>query len=666
MDNIQRYNAKRYKKKEISVQRSIAQNEQDNAENMDILYRAQLDWNSLSQFRERAIRALRYSEGNQWDDIIKDPDTGQYISEKDLIRKQGKTPLVQNKIGSIIRNLLGQYRSNSSKAVVLVRDTERTQEEEVLTDILSAINTLNETEELDANIFTTALHSTMEVQRISFRYFKEFDRNDVFIENVGFDSIFFNSNIKDIRMKDLCRIGMFHDINKTEFVSQFSKSKADIEYLERKFDALTSAYDISQGLSGGFRLENNFMQPYDRQTIRVYELWQLETKASIYVFDRVTGTEGLTDLTERELQAINDKRIADVMDYNAQVSVEEQIPQEDVELVRYEFRAEPQWVYRYMLYDGTCLQKGATPYKHQEHPFVMRIMPVNIVYQMIDLQRMINRISIMWDFMRGAGAKGVLLLPEDMIPEGKSPQDFADEWVRFDGVIVYTPSTKHAHMPQQVTAASVPAGDFELFNIYIKMMEDISGVHAAIQGKQSVAGMSGKLYQQETINSSMNTLDIMKVHAAFERARDRKTLKTALQFYNGKRRIISSGVNGGVIEVDTDKIRDLDFDTQIIDNTDTQAYRQIVEDRLVQMVTQGLIPPDVYFKNSSDSTSKKIYEDMKQLQEQQAQAMQGGEQVNISPEMQAQAGKANPQAVELLQRAVGMQGGNNTQSPPLA
>jgi hypothetical protein len=259
---------------------------------------------------------------------------------------------------------------------------------------------------------------------------------------------------------------------------------------------------------------------------------------------------------------------------------------------------------------------------------------------------------MLYNFVIGAGAKGVLMIPEDMIPEGMTIEDFADRWIRFNGIITYKlkPSMPNV-MPQQITAHSIPAGLFDMVSLQISLIEDISGVHGAVQGKTPTAGTSGTLYQQETQNATTNSLDLMRTHSAFKEMRDRKVLKTAIQFYNGKRKIISSKHNGGIITFDPEQIRNIDFDIKIIQNMDSPLYRSLTEDRLTQMVTAGILTPEIYFENSSDPTMKKINESMKKMKEQQIAGQ--GAAGDIPPEMLQAAQQGNPEALQMLRQAVG-------------
>jgi hypothetical protein len=634
---------------------SSFENQADRTKTHEILFQAQRDWESLAKFRETARRCIRYSDGKQWDDLIQDPDhPGKYIMEKEYTRRQGQVPIVQNKIFSIVRNIIGQYRQNADKSIVLVRDPEKTDQEEILTDILRAVASANQLDELDAQNLNYFLHSGALIQRIAYRYFKEYDRSDVYVENIDYNRIFFNADVKDLRLNDLCRVGVLHDLSLDQLLSQFCKNEADREFLTRRFESGTTLTTASDALTGRELKNIDFISSYDNTRLRVVECWNLETDWSIYVYDPATGSEGLTDLTEKQIIAENKARIRQVLEYNS-ANPDNPIPDDQIALVEYEKRIEPYWCFRFLLTDGTCLQEGRTPYLHQSHPFIMRLFPMlsgnvyGIINQTIDQQRMINRFIMLYNFVIGAGAKGVLMIPENLVPDSMSLEEFTDQWVRFNGVIVYKydPKDPSNRMPQQITTNSVPVGIYDMINLQINLIEDISGVHSAIQGKTPSSGTSGTLYAQETQNASINTLDIMKTHSAFKEMRDRKVLQTAIQFYNGKRRIISSKSNGGVITIDPEQIRNIDFDIQIIQNMDTPIYRSLTEDRLTQMVVSGLLAPELYFENSSDPTIKKINESLKKMKEQQT--------AGIPPELMQAAQQGDPRAVQMLQQAVGQQ-----------
>ena len=96
-----------------------------------------------------------------------------------------------------------------------------------------------------------------------------------------------------------------------------------------------------------------------------------------------------------------------------------------------------------------------------------------------------------------ASAKGVLLMPEDCLPDGVSMEDIAESWAEFNGVIVYKPSPSR-QIPQQVANNSTNIGITELLNLQLKFFEDISGVNGALQGKR--AARKARLFRTECIH----------------------------------------------------------------------------------------------------------------------------------------------------------------------
>lgn len=174
-----------------------------------------------------------------------------------------------------------------------------------------------------------------------------------------------------------------------------------------------------------------------------------------------------------------------------------------------------QWQYSFLTPDGAVLSRGVSPYAHGRHPYVFKAYPFidgeihSFVNDIIDQQKLTNRLISMYDWILRASAKGVLLFPEGSLPEGVDINDVADEWGRFNGVIVYRPRAG-VPLPQQVSSKSADIGITQLLEIQMKMMEDISGVNGALQGKLESTSMSGTLYDQQTRNSLTALADLLK------------------------------------------------------------------------------------------------------------------------------------------------------------
>ena len=70
-------------------------------------------------------------------------------------------------------------------------------------------------------------------------------------------------------------------------------------------------------------------------------------------------------------------------------------------------------------------------------------------------------------------------------------------------------------LPQQVSGNTMNIGIGELLDIQMKMMEDVSGVSGALQGRLESRGMSGTLYNQQTENSLTSLRDILETFDSF-------------------------------------------------------------------------------------------------------------------------------------------------------
>lgn len=178
------------------------------------------------------------------------------------------------------------------------------------------------------------------------------------------------------------------------------------------------------------------------------------------------------------------------------------------------------WRYTYLDSRGRVLLEGDSPYAHRGHPYVFKCYPFldgeihSFVSDILDQQRYTNRLITLYDWVMRASAKGVLLFPEDSLPRDRSLGDIADEWSRFNGVIPYRPRPGQP-VPMQVNSTSANSGISELLNIQLRMMEDVSGVHGALQGKTTGGTVSGTLYSQQKESSLTSLRDLLESYESF-------------------------------------------------------------------------------------------------------------------------------------------------------
>ena len=108
-------------------------------ENRKLLEEGYMYWTALQDFRDRRKKNRLYYRGDQWHELISDPDTGETTTEEDYIKAQGKIPFKQNMIRQVLKNVLGQYRMNPMKSMVVARAFGKGTESDMLTNALRSV-----------------------------------------------------------------------------------------------------------------------------------------------------------------------------------------------------------------------------------------------------------------------------------------------------------------------------------------------------------------------------------------------------------------------------------------------------------------------------------------------------------------------------------------------
>lgn len=625
-------------------------------ENMALLDQCRAYWDSLRDFRSRRTRNRKYHRGDQWSDLIADPDssssTASYISEEQYILNQGKVPLKQNLIRKNINNLVGQYLSNPSQTMVLSRVRDNAQVTEMLTNALQCALQNNNSTIMDISEFEEATLSGACIQRIGYDYFKERNLEDVKLNNVNPARCFFNTDLEDPRHNDIRLIGEIIDTTVDDIVATFAKSKADERKIREWYAGLVSRDYLAQHGLDATKIDSlDFYNCSDPGKARMYEVWQLRAEWRTYVHDPADASYKVVKMTMKEIAAQNSERVK----FGLQQGMEE----EQIPLIEAEEKYEQFWYCRMLTPYGHCLYEGETPYKHEGHPYAICLQPMidgevwGIVEEMIDQQRYINRLIIQLDFIISASAKGVLMVPEDVVPDNMQPSEFAKEWVKSNGVIFYKPNPTHGKMPEQISSNSTNVGIHDMLALQMNLFQDVSGIHNAIQGKDANSGTPASLYAQQAQNATINTLKHMTYFENFLQQRDRKVLKLITQYYDEKRYMAINGraINEQSKIYDPDLAKDIDFDIVVTQGSDTPVYRQLIDNTLLQLLQGQLIDIEMYLEQTSLPFADKLLQAIRQRREMAEQGQMPGQ---IPQELLSQVQQgSNPKAMELLQKSLG-------------
>lgn len=614
----------------------------------DILMEAQYYWSQMDDFRKDRERNKRYTYGFQWDDMI--CVDGKSMSEEEYIKSQGNVPLKNNLIRRLVRSVLGVYRSQSKEPTCTARDRDEQKLGETMSTILQCNMQLNRMNDVYARTMEEFLISGFIVHRKSYGWRN--GKEDCWTDYVQPNNFFIDNNMRDFRGWDVSVLGEVHDISFGQLCEQFASSPQEYRQLRDIYKwAARKDYIATYAERFGYsRLENyDFLFTSEQGRCRVIEIWRKEQKPRYRCHDYQNG----------DIFKIDEEDYAQVVltenEERMRMAKEAGMPEDEVPLIKATWFVDDYWYFYYLSPFGDILREGETPYEHGSHPYVFKAYPFidgeihSFVADVIDQQRYTNRLITLYDWIMRASAKGVLMMPEDCLPDGVSIDDIAESWTEFNGVIVYKPS-KSGKVPEQVANNSTNIGIAELLNMQLKFFEDISGVTGALQGKPGYSGESASHYNQQTENATKSLLDLLECFSCFVVDGAYKDVKNMQQFYDSKRVFNIAGKSGAQIEYDPKKIRDVEFDLSITESTSTPAYRHLANDMLMQLYQSQAISVEQLLEHGDFPFADELLQSIKSQKE---QLEQGKVPDGLSPELMAQAQQgANMQAVNKLNNAM--------------
>ena len=614
----------------------------------ELLEQANQCYDSLHKLRQNVRRARRYYRGDQWSDTVE--VNGKIMSEAEYILKQGKPALKQNLIRPPIRNILGQFRKAPYKSIVVAVNRDDQAASEMMSVALESVQEMNRAKAKDVRKLEEFLVEGAAIYLTSYSYDRRRKKSIPKFVPIDLDRFFQTPSAKDICGDDVDFIGDIIDCRIEEVIETYAKTEYEKREIEDIFaSAALRDYWAGQVKSKGRENLISFLIPENPTMCRIFRIWRLEGNWELYVHDPLDGSYEIYDKSAKaQIIAENESR---------RIKGAEQgvvIPE-----IKYYEKYVRQWMTYHVTATGHCLLKSRNPYMHNSHPYIAKFYPMlngevwSLVDDMIDQQRMINRMVILQDFIISASSKGVLLVPDDCIADDFTLEDIAEEWTKYNGVIKIKVKPG-AQVPQQVSAKAMPVGINDMINLQMKLLNDIGGVHDAMQGKTASSGTPAGLYQQEVMNAQMNIIDYLESYAEFLQERDYKMLQLIKQYWQEPEYIPLTGkaYSKEAQYWNPDKIRNIEFDNRISRSTDTATMRMYMDETLKFLLERNLIGVEMFLEHSSYPFADKLLQTIQRQKEQLSQgqmpdeasmqALQQGVQKNIpqsSPEALQNASK---------------------------
>jgi hypothetical protein len=630
--------------------------------NYDVLFEAKHLWDELHGFRVNRRRNGLFTFGGQWKDKIPDPDRlNRLIVEEDAIRRQGRAPLKCNLIRKLTKSVVGQFRNAKMEPIAVVRDSDETKIGEMMSIALQACYQLNQASELDAEMLQEYLISSSAFQKVKYDIIPTRDVKDGYIENKNPARMFW-SRMEDSRGWDLQHIGEIHDLRIAEILRAFAgNDRGKALRIREIYSGCSDEYlTMMNSRMDTRRIDSlDFLCAPDPATCRVIESWRLESKAQLLCHDYLDGSLNWADEGERKnIDAENAYRIQDAAAHG--------VSPENVLLIDYEWTIRKYWYFRFFAPSGEVLMEGESPYWHSGHPYVFRFHSVfdgkahSFVEDVIDQQKMINRMYILNDFVISSGAKNAVFVDSDAL-DGKAIEDVAESYVKVGSVTALKPKAgkRIQDVIHSFSSNNTNIGTYEMINLMTEFINDISGVHGALRGEKPAAGTPASLYEQETQNASINLVDVLNSFNTFRTDRDIKLMKVIQQYYDSKRYLNVAGKDYDRESryYDPEKVRNAEMDISLSQSTGTASYRNVMDAFLMELMRSGAITLKMFLENTSLPFKDKLMQSLI-AEEESIQAGMGGMAAagGMPPEMMAQVQQmANPEGMSALRQ--GMQGG---------
>lgn len=626
----------------------------------DLLARCRMAWESKRDARETRARVKSYCYGDQWGDIIY--YDGEAITEREYLRRQNNIPLANNIMISILNSVVGLYAKQSTEPTCFARVANA----QWLSDMMSATMQANwqdtKVPDILKHIFEDGLQGGMHFAREC--YEERDEQLDAWTDYCNPDFMFWEGG-SDPRHKDFSLIGMLHDESPEDLFFKFAKPEygLTVSDLVRIFnidtmdDGFASAYGKGSLQQNEEHELNNitFDSCANKRNVRVIEAWSKESKVRYQCEDPIATNSDearfrceLADI--KHVEAINAER---KRQYD-----EAGVPENQRAYITYTRIVDVYWRYTFMSHDGTILCSDESPYDFHSHPFTVMLYPfVNgeihpFMGNIIDQQRYINRLIVMHDLATRTAAKGITIVPMSAIPDGMSPRDFADQFTAYDGIVFYETSRLNPNVrPDIITSNAVQIGTYELLQLQMSLVRDISNVSGALQGKTPSAGTSAERYAQETQNATTSLFSVLSDFTSFTESIARKKCSIIKQFYpDGK--IIFNTDNTGIIEYDRMATRDVMYKISIKEAAATASYQQQINDFVFQLFQSGAIDVKQMLQNINLPFADKL---LQQIESAEAQAQQMAQlqqmQQNMNPQQQAQAQQNTAAAQNILHTA---------------
>ena len=600
-------------------------------------------FDNMRSLRKKWVRDTDYYMGRQLNDTV--VYNGHRVTVKRYMEMKGMPALSADIITDKMISLKGLVRQQYMTPSIQSVDAEEEDYANIFNEFLRQNCNNNNKAEHDADQFEnhTLLGFVADKVKWTFRQ----GREDVFVDPVDPFKLsvppFMRKDLEDVEF-----IAEAHDVTWPQMLKLFVKKHGDEQHLARIYTACKTDLPIQGRNDTGMNQTEALDDWYHSAVVGKYrfmEIWTLERNRALWCHDRLNASAGFRPLEDkaaidaenasrRNMNIVRDENGVPVLDENGKAQL--YVPEDEVALIEYEEGIEELWYYRMLSPNGYLLDEGISPYKvlrdgfsFYYHPYVFLAYPCiqgeirSFVDRIIDRQRQYNHDNIMLDFIIMNSAKGPLAIDEDALSDKMDIDDIAENWVKADGVIIYT-SKNGGNLPQQIMNKSLPAGVDLILNRDRELLTTQSNVQPALQGASPSAGTSAKRYLAEQQSSAVGVADYVSSYNNFTLRVAKKQMWTIQCFYDDNR---SVKITGQDIRryYNSATMGDMDYDMTMTLDVNSATIRESMKD----LVWQAYLRDEIDFgqamkaaKFGDTSKLERFWKEHKAEKMQQQLAMQ--------------------------------------------
>ena len=249
-----------------------------------LLERARTCWDAASGFRADRDRNKRFTYGDQWSDLVDDGVSK--VPEETLIRRQGNTPLKNNLIRRLVRNVLGVYRNRWTLPECVARDPAESVRTATMQRLMHFNIATNRMEELYSRSMEEFLIGGLVVHKKWFG--SKGNRTDCWTDFVQPDRFIIDPSTRDFRGWDITLVGEIHDMSFDEICSSFCTSAEERKALRDIYRTDNGGVTQTVPFGSGER-SPSFHTPANAGACRVIEIWTLEHPSRYACHDTASG-----------------------------------------------------------------------------------------------------------------------------------------------------------------------------------------------------------------------------------------------------------------------------------------------------------------------------------------------------------------------------------------